>query len=81
MGNIGRARVLMRISYDHCHGGEPFCRGVSGSGGGNAVYQVGELFQSYAVNRSEKNITELMDIRPDFANSAQGRRGRAGGPG
>lgn len=31
-------------------------------------YQVGELFQSYAVNRSRKNITELMDIRPDFAN-------------
>ena len=31
-------------------------------------YQVGELFQSYAVNRSRKNIAELMDIRPDFAN-------------
>ena len=31
-------------------------------------YQVGELFQTYAVNRSRKNITELMDIRPDFAN-------------
>ncbi len=31
-------------------------------------YQVGELFQSYAVGRSRKNITELMDIRPDYAN-------------
>lgn len=31
-------------------------------------YQVGELFQSYAVDRSRKSITELMDIRPDYAN-------------
>ena len=31
-------------------------------------YHVGELFQSYAVGRSRKNITELMDIRPDYAN-------------
>ncbi len=31
-------------------------------------YQVGELFQSYAVNRSRKSISELMDIKPDFAN-------------
>lgn len=31
-------------------------------------YQVGELFQSYAVNRSRKSIAELMDIRPDYAN-------------
>lgn len=31
-------------------------------------YQVGELFQSYAVNRSRKNIAQLMDIRPDSAN-------------
>ncbi len=31
-------------------------------------YQVGELFQSYAVGRSRKNITDLMDIRPDYAN-------------
>lgn len=30
-------------------------------------YQVGELFQSYAVNRSRKSISSLMDIRPDFA--------------
>lgn len=31
-------------------------------------YQIGELFQSVAVGRSRKNITELMDIRPDYAN-------------
>lgn len=31
-------------------------------------YQVGELFQSYAVNKSRKSISELMDIRPDYAN-------------
>lgn len=31
-------------------------------------YQVGECFQSYAVNKSRKSITELMDIRPDYAN-------------
>gem|GEM_PF-89478 len=31
-------------------------------------YQVGELFQSYAVNRSRKSIAGLMDIRPDYAN-------------
>ena len=31
-------------------------------------YQIGEWFQAYAVGRSRKNITELMDIRPDYAN-------------
>ena len=31
-------------------------------------YQVGECFQSYAVNRSRKSISDLMDIRPDYAN-------------
>lgn len=31
-------------------------------------YQIGELFQSVAVGKSRKNITELMDIRPDYAN-------------
>ncbi len=34
-------------------------------------YQVGELFQSYAVGKSRKNITQLMDIRPDYANIEQ----------
>ena len=31
-------------------------------------YQIGELFQSYAVDKSRKSITNLMDIRPDYAN-------------
>ena len=32
------------------------------------LYQVGELFQSYAVGKSRRNISDLMDIRPDYAN-------------
>ncbi len=35
-------------------------------------YQVGEWFQGYAVGRSRRNISELMDIRPDYANVEQG---------
>ncbi len=35
-------------------------------------YQVGELFQGYAVNKSRKSITGLMDIRPDYANVKRG---------
>ena len=35
------------------------------------LYQVGELFQSYAVGKSRKNIADLMDIRPDYANLEQ----------
>ncbi|MCE5196764.1 MAG: cadmium-translocating P-type ATPase [Negativicutes bacterium] len=35
-------------------------------------YQVGELFQSYAVQKSRKSIADLMDIRPDYANVQQG---------
>ena len=31
-------------------------------------YQIGELFQSYAVGRSRRSISQLMDIRPDYAN-------------
>ncbi len=38
-------------------------------------YQIGELFQSYAVGKSRKNITALMDIRPDYAN-IQGEDGQ-----
>ncbi|MDD6667791.1 MAG: heavy metal translocating P-type ATPase [Lachnospiraceae bacterium] len=38
-------------------------------------YQVGEWFQSYAVGKSRRNITELMDIRPDYANIDDGRGG------
>ena len=35
-------------------------------------YQIGEWFQSYAVGKSRKSITELMDIRPDYANIEEG---------
>lgn len=35
-------------------------------------YQIGELFQSYAVGKSRRNISSLMDIRPDYANLEQG---------
>lgn len=35
------------------------------------LYQIGELFQSYAVGKSRRSITELMDIRPDYANIEQ----------
>lgn len=51
-----------------------FCTGFFGEGEyPEAVfvmlfYQVGELFQGYAVGRSRKSIAELMDIRPDYAN-------------
>ena len=34
-------------------------------------YQIGEWFQSYAVGKSRRNISELMDIRPDYANVEQ----------
>ncbi len=37
-------------------------------------YQIGEWFQSYAVGRSRRNISELMDIRPDYANVMQNGR-------
>jgi len=35
-------------------------------------YQIGEYFQSYAVNKSRKSIADLMDIRPDYANVKRG---------
>lgn len=38
-------------------------------------YQIGELFQSYAVGKSRRNISELMDIRPDYAN-IEGKDGK-----
>ena len=37
-------------------------------------YQIGEWFQSYAVGKSRRNISELMDIRPDYANIEQDGR-------
>ena len=44
-------------------------------------YQVGELFQSYAVGKSRKSIAALMDIRPDYANVERDGAAGAGGPG
>ena len=35
-------------------------------------YQIGELFQSYAVGKRRKNISELLDIRPDYVNVERG---------
>ena len=57
-----------------------FCTGFFGQGEyPEAVfvmlfYQVGELFQSYAVGKSRKSIASLMDIRPDYANVEEGGR-------
>ncbi len=46
-----------------------FCLGVYSEGIAVMLFfQVGELFQSYAVSKSRKSISELMDIRPDYAN-------------
>ena len=46
-----------------------FCVGEYPEGAAVMLFfQVGELFQSYAVNKSRKSISDLMDIRPDYAN-------------
>ncbi len=37
-------------------------------------YQIGEFFQNYAVNKSRKSISRLMDIRPDYANLTKGKK-------
>ena len=51
--------------YNGLHGEEPeFLEAVAVM----LLYQVGELFQSYAVGKSRRNISDLMDIRPDYAN-------------
>ena len=44
-------------------------------------YQVGEWFQSYAVGKSRRNISELMDIRPDYANIEMDGKLERSGPG
>ncbi|MBE6887620.1 MAG: cadmium-translocating P-type ATPase [Ruminococcaceae bacterium] len=46
-----------------------FCVGEYPEGAAVMLFfQIGELFQSYAVNKSRRSISDLMDIRPDFAN-------------
>ena len=50
-----------------------FCVGEYPEGAAVMLFfQVGELFQSYAVNKSRRSISDLMDIRPDFANVVVG---------
>lgn len=50
-----------------------FCIGEYPEGAAVMIlYQIGEIFQSYAVRRSRKSISELMDIRPDTANVKRG---------
>ena len=62
---IATVGALAIAVYNSMHGMEgEFAEGVFVM----LFYQVGELFQSYAVGKSRKNISELMDIRPDYAN-------------
>ena len=57
--------MCIRDRYTELNGGEgEFAEGVAVM----LFYQIGELFQSVAVGRSRKNISALMDIRPDYAN-------------
>ncbi|MFS0728418.1 heavy metal translocating P-type ATPase [Paenibacillus sp. 1P07SE] len=71
--NISRGRVfdenfLMSIATIGAFTIQQYPEGVAVM----LFYQVGELFQSIAVNRSRKSISELMDIRPDYANLKTG---------
>lgn len=71
--NISRGRVfdenfLMSIATIGAFAIQQYPEGVSVM----LFYQVGELFQSIAVNRSRKSISELMNIRPDYANLKMG---------
>lgn len=67
--NIGRGKVfdenfLMTVATIGAFGIGEFPEAVAVM----LFYQVGELFQSYAVDKSRKSISSLMDIRPDYAN-------------
>lgn len=69
VGNISRGQVfdenfLMAIATIGAFFVGEYSEGVAVM----LFYQVGELFQSYAVHKSRKSITALMDIRPDYAN-------------
>lgn len=75
--NIARGRVfdenfLMSIATIGAFAIQEYPEGVAVM----LFYQVGELFQSAAVNRSRKSISELMDIRPDYANLKVGNETR-----
>lgn len=67
--NIGRGQIfdenfLMTVATIGAFALEEYSEGVAVM----LFYQIGELFQSYAVNKSRKSIAALMDIRPDYAN-------------
>lgn len=67
--NIGRGKIfdenfLMTVATIGAFGIGEFPEAVAVM----LFYQVGELFQSYAVDKSRKSISSLMDIRPDYAN-------------
>ena len=58
----------MKTSYGNCNARSFAIQQYPEAVAVMLFYQVGELFQSIAVNRSRKSITSLMDIRPDYAN-------------
>ena len=73
--NISRGRVfdenfLMSIATIGAFSIGDYSEGVAVM----LFYQVGELFQSYAVDKSRKSIVSLMDIRPDYANVRRGEQ-------
>ncbi|MCH5255876.1 MAG: cadmium-translocating P-type ATPase [Lachnospiraceae bacterium] len=63
-GEVFDENFLMAVATVGAIGLREFSEGVAVM----LFYQIGELFQSYAVGKSRKNITALMDIRPDYAN-------------
>ncbi|MBD5520462.1 MAG: cadmium-translocating P-type ATPase [Lachnospiraceae bacterium] len=63
-GEVFDENFLMAVATVGAIGLGEFSEGVAVM----LFYQIGELFQSYAVGKSRKNITALMDIRPDYAN-------------
>ncbi|MDD6455727.1 MAG: heavy metal translocating P-type ATPase [Lachnospiraceae bacterium] len=73
-GQLFDEEFLMTIATIGAIGSGIYNQVVKGSGSYDEAvfvmlfYQVGELFQSYAVGKSRKSISSLMDIRPDFAN-------------
>lgn len=63
-GQVFDENFLMTVATFGAFGVGEYSEGVAVM----LFYQVGELFQSYAVNRSRQSITELMDICPEYAN-------------
>ncbi len=63
-GQVFDENFLMAVATVGAIGLQEFAEGTAVM----LFYQIGELFQSYAVGKSRKSITALMDIRPDYAN-------------